>query len=91
MKNTFELLSNIEDYIHVEVKKLYPEAELPTFETKILNDREMQMIYTSDRRMADFAEGLINGCIEHFEDRGVVLQELLNADGSQVRFKIQLD
>lgn len=28
----FQFLKNIENYIHVEVRKLYPDAELPTFE-----------------------------------------------------------
>ena len=30
-KNPLNLLYSIEDHIHVQVKKLYPDAELPTF------------------------------------------------------------
>ena len=29
-----ELISSIENHIHVEVKKIYPDAELPSFEIK---------------------------------------------------------
>jgi hypothetical protein len=31
IKSSFQLLERIEDYIHVEVRKLYPEAGLPSF------------------------------------------------------------
>ena len=30
--SSFDLLANVESYIHVEVRKLYPDAELPGFE-----------------------------------------------------------
>jgi heme-NO-binding protein len=31
LNSSFEFMEKIEDYIHVEVRKLYPEAELPSF------------------------------------------------------------
>jgi len=31
--NAFDFLESIENYIHVEVRKLYPDAEIPSFES----------------------------------------------------------
>lgn len=59
-------LDSVENYIHVEVRKLYPAAELPTFNTTYLNDDCLTMTYRSERPFADLAEGLIEGCIQHF-------------------------
>ena len=66
--SSIELMSQIEDHIHVEVRKLYPDAELPNFEFQQLGDTEYELLYTSARPFADLAEGLIVGAIEHYED-----------------------
>ena len=86
--NSFELLNEIEDKIHVEVLKLYPEAELPTFRMGNVNANEMQMTYNSQRKMSDFAEGLILGCLEHFGEKAKIDKKKLSPDGSTVLFTI---
>lgn len=86
--NSFELLSDVEGKIHVEVLKLYPEAELPTFETHVLSDSEMTMKYQSRRKLSDLAEGLISGCLEHFNEEATIEKEYINEDGSVVLFRI---
>ena len=53
--DAFTFLSSIDSYIHVEVKKLYPEAELPTFTVVRLGERTLRMLYQSSRRMGDLA------------------------------------
>jgi len=63
-----EFLEQVETYIHVEVKKLYPDAELPTFYCSRPNSvDELHMIYESNRHMEDVCEGLIVGSLEHFD------------------------
>lgn len=62
----FEFLFRIESYIHVEVLKLYPDAELPHLVCEIKSETELEMLYTSLRPFYDFAYGLIEGCFEHF-------------------------
>ena len=65
----FDFLMKIEDYIHVEVRKLYPEAELPTFEIeKGDNSNEIVMIYKSERALSDFGVGLILGASSYFKE-----------------------
>jgi hypothetical protein len=71
----FELLQNVEDYIHVEVRKLYPDAELPTLACEFPRDGQMHMTYRSGRPFADLAEGLIHGCISHFGEPVAVERE----------------
>lgn len=86
--NSFDLLSDVEDTIHVEVLKLYPEAELPTFEVKQVSDTELSMLYHSKRKLSDLAEGLIAGCLEYFEEKATIKKELIKEDGSIVLFRI---
>jgi len=60
------MLSAIEDEVHVEVRKLYPDAELPRFETERIDANKLQMTYRSPRPLNDFCHGLVEGCIDHF-------------------------
>lgn len=63
--SSFDFLSNVESVVHVEVLKLYPDAELPRFDCQATAEG-MTLTYTSRRPFADLAEGLILGCAEHF-------------------------
>ncbi|MDF1930095.1 hypothetical protein PGH45_08495 [Legionella pneumophila] len=45
------------------------------------------MIYTSSRPLADFAEGLIRGCIKYHKENMTIVRENLPAKtGFKVRF-----
>jgi hypothetical protein len=68
----FEFLKNIDNYIHVEVRKLYPDAELPRFYHEQKSAKELTMYYLSSRHFEDLAVGLIKGCLEHFNVTGEV-------------------
>jgi len=67
--DTFGFLETIEAHVHVEVRKLYPDAELPQFTTTRTGDNSLTMHYRSRRPFADLAEGLIAGCAAHFGER----------------------
>lgn len=86
--NAFDFLECIETYIHLEVKKLYPDAELPRFQTKREGSAKLIMLYTSERRMADLAEGLILACLSHYHMDANLLREPVSPDGSAVTFTI---
>jgi hypothetical protein len=66
--SVFAFLEGLEGYIHVEVRKLYPDAELPQFVCVIANPHTLTLTYQSVRPFADFAEGLLLGCIAHFDE-----------------------
>ncbi len=86
--DAFNFLESIENYIHVEVKKLYPDAQLPRFETKRISDNSLEMIYSSERKMSDFAEGLIFKTLVYYKTEGDIKKEFLEEDGSVVKFTI---
>jgi hypothetical protein len=85
--SAFSFLERIEDHIHVEVRKLYPDAELPTFTCDTSTPGRLIMLYRSSRPLADLAEGLIAGCIAHFGEPILMHRdELSNSHGTHVRF-----
>lgn len=86
--NAFSFLEQVESYIHVEVKKLYPDAELPRFDTQRVDDNTLVMIYHSGRHLEDVAEGLIRGCFKHFgEDCDIV--RVADPDSEGIKFTLQ--
>ncbi len=88
--SAFELLQRLDGNIHVEVRKLYHDAELPSFTYESMEDGGMHFDYRSHRGLADFAEGLIEGCIAHFGQSVSVQRTDLPADdqGSHTRFTL---
>ncbi|TAE50308.1 MAG: hypothetical protein EAZ89_12335 [Bacteroidetes bacterium] len=86
--STLDFLALIENYIHVEVRKLYPDAELPTFETVRPAENRLEMTYHSSRGLGDFAEGLLNGCIKHFQENISLHREDINPDRTIVKFTL---
>ena len=68
--SAFALLESVDQEIHVEVRKLYPDAELPSFDTERHSDTHLSMIYTSPRPLNAFCHGLIEACLAHFEETG---------------------
>lgn len=87
--DAFAFLSGVEDYIHVEVRKLYPDAELPSFNYQRPNPETLVMTYRSKRPFADLAEGLIQGCFAHFgEDVDIARATLSTAPETVVEFSL---
>lgn len=89
VESTLDFLARVEDVIHVEVRKLYPDAELPTFAFSKPDGDCLELDYHSPRPFADLAEGLILGCAEHFGENIKLRREpLTNGRGTHVRFTI---
>ena len=77
----FDFLSSIDAVIHVEVLKLYPDAELPSFRVEQRGDDTMTLTYRSNRHMAPLAVGLIEGAAVHY-GRQVSIEQTAQADGA---------
>ena len=85
----FDFLDSLNSVIHVEVRKLYADAELPRFEITERSAQRMVMIYRSKRHFADLAEGLFQGCGRHFGERIEIRRDNLAAEnGSLVQFTL---
>lgn len=87
-KDPIEMISSIENHIHVEVRKIYPDAELPTFEVVEKTDDSLVLIYKSSRAMHHFGLGLMNKTFEHFDSTASIVLEKLKEDGTEVKFLI---
>lgn len=88
--STFDMLENVDQYIHVEVHKLYPEAELPRFICQSKDDNKMILDYESVRPFADFAEGLMLGCADHYQEKIKIQREVIDGgEKKKVRFYIE--
>lgn len=74
-QTAFKFLKNIDSYIHVEVKKLYPEAELPRFFYEQTSPATLVLYYLSSRHFEDLAVGLVKGCLLHFKQELKVTKE----------------
>lgn len=86
-KDAVGMLKTVEDHIHVEVRKLYPDAELPSFEYEE-TETSFQMTYRSNRSFADLAHGLIEATITHYGNQHRMERHPPAEDGS-VTFHIE--
>jgi hypothetical protein len=88
-RDAFSFLQSLDGVIHVEVKKLYPDARLPSVPVTRCDERELVMEYRSERPFADVAEGLIRGCLAWYGERATLHREPLGADGARAaRFTV---
>ena len=85
--DSLSFLELVDSYIHKEVLKLYPKAQLPSFITERHSENELTMIYSSKREMSDFAHGLILGCFKNFNE--TVEMDVDKINESKVIFKIK--
>ncbi len=82
VEHPLDFLQGVERYIHVEVRKLYPDAELPRFDCERLSNDELLMLYSSVRHLEDLCEGLIRGCVKRFARDCTIERETLG-DGRE--------
>ncbi len=67
-------LQSIHGVIHVEVRKLYPDAGLPEITYEDPGPDQLVMIYRSPRKLCALAEGLTQGAAAHFKEKVSVQQ-----------------
>lgn len=89
-KGLFDILAGIDHFHETEVRRLYPDAELPSFQVYSRTDDRLVLRYFSCKPLADLAAGVIKGAAEHLGETIQVDHRPL-ADGSEayVRFEIR--
>ncbi len=85
---TFDFIKSVESYIHIEVKKLYPNANPPTFNFISSTESELILDYLSARCLSHVCLGLIKGCADHFDEAINITMAPVNNDNSHVRFHL---
>lgn len=87
-KNPIEMLSCIENHINVEVLKIYPNAELPTFTVQKKTSKSLTMIYKSSNAMYHFGLGIMEKAFTYFNTTASIIIEKIKEDGTEVKFII---
>ena len=82
-----EMLKTIDDHIHVEVKKLYPDAELPEFRYEE-KGKELHLYYSSPRPLAGVAHALINACLFYYKNEQFLDSHEISNDQKSAHFVI---
>ena len=67
-------LATLNDIIHPEVRKLYPGADVPVFDYRLVESDRMLMGYRSNRGLCTFGQGLIEGAAKHYSQKVEVAQ-----------------
>lgn len=66
-KHPREFFASLNFIHHLEVKKLYKDAELPRFRCENKADGSLLINYLSSRRLCHFFSGLINGVADYYQ------------------------
>ncbi|MGB5760142.1 MAG: heme NO-binding domain-containing protein [Acidimicrobiales bacterium] len=61
-----DVVEHLDDIIHPEVAKIYPDADTPSFTTTAQPDGSVHMVYESRRQLCSLAEGLVLGLGDWF-------------------------
>lgn len=86
---SFEFLRLVENEIHTQVKKIHAHAQVPTFEFPYISDGSMEVIYNSERGLADVAHGLIAHCCDHFNEQvEIEMEDLSGERKTRVAFRL---
>jgi len=88
VESAAQMLSQIDNHIHVEVYKLYPDAELPSF-SYIKENNIMTLSYSSPRPLASVAQSLVGACLKYFGDQEKLISSDIAPDQKSATFEIQ--
>lgn len=90
INSAFDFLESVETHIHVDVKKLYPDAQLPSFDIIENTKTRFVMDYKSSRGLGDLCEGLIQGCLDHFEESASIKRTPISTSPiTIIRFELE--
>lgn len=87
-RDTFDCVANLDETIHGNVRKLYPDASLPTMDARIADDGDSLVLhYQSTNPFMHVAHGLLLGCVEHYgDDVSVEIGDRFDGSGNRATF-----
>ncbi len=87
--NLFDFVESVDRHIHVEVHKLYPDAELPRFSTQARDASTLVIDYRGCRPLEALAGGMIKAAAAHYGEVVTVERTRLQIEvGDAVRFTV---
>ena len=88
-RTLFDILSSIDDFHENEIRKLYPDAELPTFRVENRSDNRLILAYRSEKPLSDLAMGVINGVAAYVNECiDLVSEQVVNPNERYVRITV---
>ena len=93
-ESAIDLLSVIESVIHQNVRKIYDNTELPQFDViERRQDTFIHLEYRSGRPFADLAEGLIYGCLAHYDVKHLasITRHNIEKNGTHSSFEVTIN
>ena len=88
-KDALSFIAGVESYIHREVLRLYPDAELPSFEIVSRTSDELVLDYRSSRGLGHLAVGITRGVGGYFHDPLDVRLARLDEEGTTARITVR--
>lgn len=76
-------LMSVDGVIHIEVKKLFDNPNLPSFSYLEISDKELLMRYSSPRKLCLLAEGLIRGAAKHYQESITIKHPVCMHNGAE--------
>jgi hypothetical protein len=90
-RGLFDILEGIDDFHETEVRKLYPDAELPSFLSERRTERQLVLGYYSCKPLSALAVGVIKGAAAHVNQPVHIECELAtNERGAYTRITLTL-
>lgn len=87
--SSLPFIAQVDTFIHPQVKKLYPDADLPSFQVVSLSDDELVIDYTSNKPLMPLARGLMFGAADHFGEKIEIVEDnTLHDAGQLARFRV---
>ena len=85
-------LTSVDRHIHVQVRKLYPEAVTPSVLVQHPPDGPVIIAYSSERKLCALARGMIKGAIDYYNRSGSVEEvQCMHNGADQCLFELRLD
>lgn len=85
--NAEDLLAHVGSHIHNEVRILYPDSQPPHIDSE-RDENGFTLSYQSHRPMAAIACGMVQACMEHFDDRRELTWDISDG-GTRASFTIK--
>ncbi len=84
-----DVFARINDVIHVEVKKLYPESHPPSVTMEEVDENEAFIEYSSHRHMAALCLGLVEGALDFYQESAEVTMVGEGHESDSARMRIR--
>ncbi len=89
--STYSLLSDLEEKVHAQIRKLDDQADIPQMEVEKRSGHEYILLYRSTRKMIDFCQGSLEASLDHFREKAELTREVIETPLERiVLFRIKL-